>query len=143
MRSKKIKYALLGIFLIILGVALYAYKEYNRGVAKLDTQAAAYQLQADSLIGAYTLQEDSANAKYLGKILQVKGIVAEVLHPTDAPITLSLGDSNSTSKVSCSLDSSLNNANIYPNIGDSITIKGVCTGYLIDVELNRCVIVKR
>ena len=58
----------------------------------------------------------------------------------DTLLTIFLGDSLLSSGVSCLMDSGYIKLKKVFTPGAQITIKGICTGYLMDVELNRCVV---
>jgi hypothetical protein len=135
------KYILPAILVIAGAGGLYAYKEYNRKPVDLTDVAPQQVTNVQAIVNMYDSSEASANEKYLGKTVEIKGIVSEVNNEQDTLLTVMLGDSNDMHRVSCLLDKAQ-----LPNLkkcmpGKEITIKGICTGYLLDVELNRCVIV--
>jgi hypothetical protein len=134
------KLILTGFLLTVLGIAIYAYIEYNRKPANLNTLKADVQISAEKLVTDFVNDEATANLKYLGKVISVKGAITDIENQNDTLITIFLGDTLLTNKVSCLLD--MQNVGIVKNkkIGEFINIKGVCTGFLMDVELNRCVI---
>jgi hypothetical protein len=141
-KVKRYRYIFLAILLIIVAVGVYAYREYHRKPAVLTEVAADAELSADSLLAAYSTNEDAANKKYLGKILDVTGEIASLGNEQDTVINILLGPKEGMSHVSCSVSATeLSNLKSLA-VGKSATIRGVCTGYLMDVELNRCVIVK-
>ncbi|MEO6404310.1 MAG: hypothetical protein ABIY51_11455 [Ferruginibacter sp.] len=142
MAGKKLKYLLAACCIIALGIGIYAYKEYNRKTADLANTEALYQTTASVLIDAYSSQEDAANRKYLGKVIQVKGTVVEVTNQQDTVVAIMLGDTAHSSRVSCTVDKNHIAAAKKYTIGNLVSIKGICTGYLMDVELNGCLIVE-
>ena len=84
-----------------------------------------------------------ANHQYLGKTIQVQGTIAEIVKQQDTLANVMIGDEASMHKVSCLLDKQhIGLINQY-KAGQQITIKGICTGFLMDIELNRCVIVEK
>jgi hypothetical protein len=128
--------------LLIAGlcVGAYVYKEYNRKPASLENLPAVVNINADTLINQFTTNETEANKKYLGKVISVKGFIKEINNQQDTLLTIVLGDTSLTSSVSCLMDSGYIKSKKVFTPGASIIIKGICTGYLIDVELNRCVV---
>jgi hypothetical protein len=130
------------ILLLIVGlcVGVYIYKEYNRKPASLDNLPAAVNVNADTLINQFTTNEAEANKKYLGKVISVKGFIKEINNQQDTLLTIVLGDTLLTSGVSCLMDSGYIKSKKIFTPGASVIIKGICTGYLMDVELNRCVV---
>lgn len=134
------KLIIAGFLIAAFAIGIYAYKEYNRKPANLQKVKTEISVKATDLIAAFIKQEDTANALYLGKIISVIGNVVEVQNEKDTSLTLFLGDTLQISKVSCLIDK-MHIANAKKiALGDNVSIKGVCTGFLMDVELNRCVV---
>ena len=114
-----------------------------RKPAELDQSDAAERMAASDLYDMYSNYEDSANKKYLGKILEITGSVVEIENQQDTLFTILLGDTLQPGRISCLIDKKQNATAKNILLGDVLKIKGICTGYLMDVELNRCVIVKK
>jgi hypothetical protein len=136
-----------GIVVVIMTTAIYAWYQYNRTVEGLSAVRADYSINASALINEFVNNEDSANKKYLNKILSVKGMIKSVESGQGAG-TIVLGDTTDMSGVRCVLDSSAHSMTASLQQGAVITIKGAITGFnkdetgLLgsDVQLNRCVI---
>ncbi len=144
MKKKRI---VLGFFVVaIIGGAWFGYSEYNRKVRDLANVRAQVTMQANELIAAFEQNEVTANAKYLDKIIAVKGIVKKVEEDERGYISFILGDEGSMSSVRCSMDSVHVKDIVHVKDGADVTIKGACTGFNADellgsdVILNRCVI---
>jgi hypothetical protein len=134
------KYVLIAITAIICICAIYAYKEFNRKPENLSNIKPQVIVSADSIIAAYETDEAKANAQFLGKTILVNGIVSEMNNQHDTLLNVILGN-DGLHNVSCLLDNKqLENFRKY-SVGKPVSIKGICTGFLADVELNRCVIV--
>lgn len=136
--KKRNTYILLS--LLVVCIAIYAYKEYNRKPVSLNNLPAVVNINADTLISQFALNEAEANKKYLGKVISVKGFINKIDNQQDTLLTILLGDSLLSSSVSCLMDSSYIKLKKVFTPGSQITIKGICIGYLMDVELNRCVV---
>ena len=141
MATKK-KYILLGVLLVLIGASVYFYKEYNRKPADLSEITPEAKVAAAAIIDLYEEDEPKANRQYLGKTIQVNGTITEINSQQDTLVNVLIGDASSMHKVSCLLDKQYIAAIKKYNTGQQISIKGICTGYLMDVELNRCVIVE-
>jgi hypothetical protein len=136
-----------GIVVVIMVTAIYAWYQYNRTVEGLSAVRADYSINASALISEFVNNEDSANKKYLNKILSVKGMIKSIEAGQGAG-TIVLGDTTDMSGVRCVLDSSAHSMTASLQQGAVITIKGAITGFnkdetgLLgsDVQLNRCVI---
>jgi tRNA_anti-like len=134
------KYVLVAITAIIAIAAIYGYKEFNRKPADVSNIKPQLVITVDSIIVAYENDEAKANAQFLGKTILVNGIIAEMNNQHDTLLNVIMGN-NGLHNVSCLLDNrQLENFKKY-SVGKPVSIKGICTGFLADVELNRCVIV--
>lgn len=139
---KPFRFILFAVIIVIAAAAIYGYREYYRKPVALTEVSADLALPADALLTAYSTNEDAANKKYLGRILDVTGQVASIASQQDTVINILLGRPEGMAHVSCSVSSTEASKIKKMAAGQSVTIRGVCTGYLMDVELNRCIIVK-
>jgi len=141
MKYKK-KYGWLILLAIVIIAGLYAYREYNRKPADLSTVDSQIKISADGLVIKFEKDEQKANLLYLGKPIEVTGLIAEINNQQDTLVTIALGKKEDMHKVSCLLDANHTNEIKRYKVGDNIMLRGICNGYLLDVELNRCVIIK-
>ena len=127
--------------MVVLAVA-WAYLEFNRKPAGLGNSQPAFVLSDQQLLQSYEENEEAANKNYLGKIVQVTGKVYEVVNQGDSATTIVIGNEQAMHKVSCLLqqDAATQVNKISKN--ELVTLKGICTGFLMDVELNQCIIVE-
>ena len=89
-------------------------------------------ITADSLVAKYQADEKLANSLYLNKAVVVTGNLLSIDKNQEGKTTLVLGRSDSFSNVSITMSSNLP---IAQKVGESITIKGLCTGALSDVVI--------
>lgn len=130
---------LTGIILVL--ILAYAFYQFNKSHVDMDTAKPIAILKASDLFTEYDINENSANQLYLGKIVQVTGIIysVEVGHKGDINVLI-MGDDDMFG-VACNFNlGQLNDSDL--NKGDHVIIKGECAGMLSDVVLIRCVIVK-
>lgn len=135
------KYVALAVILLLIFAGLYAYKEYNRTAQDLAAVNAQEKINAADMIAAFEKDEIGATKKFAGKTVLVFGNVAEIINQQDTMLNVFLGNETSLSKVSCLMDMSKKEAFKNVLVGNQIAVKGVCTGFLADVEMNRCIIV--
>ena len=135
------KYILVATVAIVVFVALYAYKEYNRKATNLQNTKPDETISATDLVAAFENDETKANTKFNGKTILVTGTVAEIENQQDTLLNIYLGSQDALHKVSCSIDMRNKQKKQETITGKQISIKGICTGFLADVEMNRCVIV--
>jgi preprotein translocase subunit SecF len=135
-KTKKILLSILVVGVIAAGAVYYYVYKVNHGV---DVHGAkGIEMTADQLVQEFNTNEDSANKKYLNKVLQVTGEVSSVKQ--DSTLT------NVTLKTSDMLTSvylTLVANEPKPDSGKTVTIKGICTGKLSDVVLNEAIIIKK
>ena len=130
------------VCLVVVAFGIYAYKEFMRKPADLTKSDAAERIMASDLYSLYSKYEDSANKKYTGKIIEVTGSVVEIENQQDTLLTIFLGDTLQTGRISCLIEKKQTVTAKNITLGDVVKLKGICTGYLMDVEMNRCVTVK-
>lgn len=141
MRSVR-KYGFVVLLLAVAAASWYIYAEYNRKPSDLSSLKPQAKVNDSVLITLYMSNEQIANQKYLGKPIDVTGTVLEIINLNDTVANIMLGKADELHKVSCLMDAKhVNDVKDYIP-GNKITIRGICTGFLIDVELNRCVIIK-
>lgn len=121
----------------ILGVWYYAFympTHFKRDV--IDEQGVG--ISAVDIVKAYQTNEQVANVAYLDKTLEVSGEITEVKKDQTGKTTVELKSNDSFAGVFCTLKTNNNEL----KVGQTITIKGICTGFLTDVVLIEAVIVK-
>ena len=126
--------------LIVLVAALvtwkWVFKEQDKSVG---SQAADMVVPAGLLVKDFENDENKANLKYLNKVIVVTGLTDNKTE-NDKNITVVLKSNNDVAGVSCSFDkTTLGNTGFEK--GKTIKVKGVCTGFLMDVVLIRCVLI--
>ena len=133
---KKIIIPLVVLGLIAAGVGYYM---YNKPVESLNKKKADVSVSAEQILADYEANEEAANAKYLGKVVEVSGKVAEIT-TEEGKNKVHLETANPISVVITELDAGNNAEGL--QVGDQATVKGMCSGYLSDVILVRSTVVK-
>ena len=136
--KRKILFTIL--IIIIGGIATGIYLLNKPRQSIMDSKPVAI-LNSEELVMEFESDESKSNNLYLGKVIEVSGIVDQI--STDElgvlNITLRGGD---LAGVGCQFEKSKDSDSAKPKIGDNLTVKGICTGILMDVVLVDCVIVK-
>ncbi len=138
-RSKTYRFFLAAAFIITVIVGLYGYREYNRSLPDTHHLEPAFRLDASALIKGFETDEPKANAKYADQTISVHG-VAHAIQTTDTTATVFLNDGYSGTSVVCQFGRESNKEINNLKKGDLVTIKGICSGYLMDVVMVRCVL---
>lgn len=127
------------IAIAIVGIAgsLYGLKEYNRKKPQTEDLTTQFSLTSTQLVQAFNENETKANATYVDKVIEVAGTVSTI-ETTDSTTVIYLGNENSMSSVLCNLKDKKTTT----QKGEKIVVKGICTGFLMDVVLNDCIIKK-
>ena len=136
-----IKYRLL-IYLVMMLCTIggiYGYQQYNRRAPDTHRLKPSFVINARQFISQFQTDEEKAGARYADKTVSVKGTI-HFVQDKDTAATVILNDGSSISSVICQFEKE----NVWEvkdlKEGDNITIKGICTGYLMDVVLVRCVV---
>lgn len=136
MKNALIVVALLA--LIGVGVGLYLYNKPHKDIAHAtpDFELASAQLFAD-----FETDEAAAQARYLDKVVEVNGTVREVSAAEEGGLNVILNTESDFAGVICQFNAEQAEAAAGLQTGQEVTIKGVCTGMLMDVVLIRCVLI--
>ena len=126
----------LALGVIAFSIATYNYFKPHENIRKASPD---YRVEATQLLKAFETDEISANDQYLGKIIEVAGTVASAATDENGLTTVTLASDNPFGGVICEMDALSQHSRKEFNPGESITMKGKCTGYLMDVVLVRCV----
>lgn len=127
---------------ILLVAAFFAYK-FTQPKAPLDIQTAATELMisATKLYADFEMDEANANSKYAGKVIEVSGTLGEVSKDEGGSYVINLDADSPLGQVVFYLADSSPSPIPSEKIGDSVKLKGVCTGYLFDVVLDNATII--
>ena len=128
------------VVLALIGGA-YAYYQFNRGQESMDSVKSELSTSAAEIYQAFGNDETTANTKYLGKTMTVKGKVSSTT-TEEGVVSVTLFADSETGGVICKLDPLTQHAKTNFAEGEEVSFKGICTGYLMDVVLERCVVEK-
>lgn len=138
MNLKKIIIAIL-VF-VVVGVFV-GYKMYNKPHINVADEQADVMLTANKIIADFSSDETTANKNYLEKIIAVTGTVSNIkVEKSKGIITLKTNDDFGS--IICHLTADETKKINTIKAGQKITIKGICTGFLMDVILIKSVIIK-
>lgn len=135
-----IKIALFVVFFIAIagiGAALYLFNMKHKDLQKVKPD---YVMTSSELQKAFEDNETSSIAKYVNKIVEVSGYIETVKPGSEKSINISLKTGNNLSSVICTFPK-VPDASIY-KAGEQVTIRGECSGFLMDVLLNDCTLIE-
>ena len=136
--SKKTVYILVFI-LVAIGIAFAVWKyTFRTSETSVASKKPDIETTAAAILAEYETDEAAANLKYLDKIVAVSGTVATVTEDS-LSVSVYLKESESVAGVMCTFDKAAADVSGI-TAGATVRIKGLCAGYLIDVVLNKCVL---
>ena len=127
---------IIGIIVVVL-VFLKVYQPTLKSVEKIDPD---FTLSSTTLVSEFENDEKMANSLYLDKIIEVSGTIANI-SDDGSVVVVTLREPESLSGVLCSFDKNYISMEKM-SLGTKVTIKGICTGYLLDVVLTKCALVE-
>jgi Tfp pilus assembly protein PilV len=124
----------------LLAAAGFVYYVYNRPHRDVSTEKGV-QLSAQNLYDAFRTNENNANKLYLDKAIELTGEVADISTNQDGKTVVNFKTSDPLVVINCTFRD--NPGELKP--GQTITFKGICTGYIPDanVVINEGVLVKK
>lgn len=128
---------ILAVFALIGGaIGMYMYNKPHKAMENMESTASLTSLE---IIRAYQENEQLANEQFLGEVVTVNGVV-QAVEKNDG-LTLILEGTDLMTTIRCQLDHLTDHpAFAGLNPGDEVAVKGICTGFLMDVVLERCII---
>lgn len=143
-RTKIIVYAVL-MALVLFGIifgAMFGMTEYFRPAKDISTTKADITINADQLFATFEKNENEANEKYLNKIIAVKGTVGEISTDQSNQKVVVLRTADVMFGIACSMKPDQADKAATLKEGQNVTVKGLCTGYTMDVVLTEASIVE-
>ncbi len=139
MKTKNFKILLIGLTLIIISL-LFILNLYNKPFRDIKNSNAEFVVSAQELLSDYQADENLANKKYVDKLIQIKGEIVDISIAKGNSI-ITLKDINGFSSIICHMLPEDNLNSLKLKKGDEVFIKGICTGYLLDIMMIRCIII--
>lgn len=123
--------AVAGIF---VGVSMYTKKHPDMAKAKPDFTISATALQKE-----FEDNEATASTKYINKIIEVTGSIVSITKADSNNLNISLKTGSDISSIICTCRAIADPSKL--KTGDEITLRGECSGFLMDVLLNNCALI--
>ncbi len=139
MNKKKIlKFVLISAIIGIAGVWFFVFKLPTTDWYRNFTAKKGEAITATALVKAYQENEQKSDSNYTGKVFEVSGIVKES-KIENKKTTVILQSTDSTVGVYFILKDSIEPL----KAGAQTTLKGMCTGFLMDVQFNEGEVIKK
>jgi hypothetical protein len=127
-------------FMALVGIltGLYLFNLQHKDLKKVKPD---FVITAVDLQKAFESNETSANSRFVKKILDVSGTIESVKPGEDKSKNVALKTGSLLGSVICTFQSDSGVSDL--KVGDSIVIRGECSGYLTDVLLNNCSVIEK
>ncbi|HEU4471686.1 MAG TPA: hypothetical protein VFR58_11415 [Flavisolibacter sp.] len=127
------------LLVVLAGGGWYVYRMLTGRNPDLAHTEAAYSLSVNELLAAFNKDSALAGKQYTGQVLLIQGHVTRI----DTAGVISLGQAGEMSSVECTMDKRHRAALQHIKEGQSLSVKGRCTGYksesMLDVNLGTTV----
>lgn len=123
--------------------ATYGLLEFNREPESAAAKSEVASLSASELLADFTMDEAAATARYVGtkeQAIRVTGVVRSIEPSGEGLVNVTLETGDPMAGVICEFLAAEVPSTWKP--GSNVAVKGICTGFLIDVILNRCAAVE-
>lgn len=134
-KKRRLTWLLLSVLALLFTVGIAGYKMYTKPHRNIEATK-AISVSSIQLATDYENDELRSNSLYLDKVLDVTGEITEISKNQKGETIIALKGTG-MSTVRCTLEGV-----VPPEIksGGSAMLKGICTGYLTDVVLVRCIV---
>jgi hypothetical protein len=126
----------------VIFIVIYSGYQYFKPPDAMQDMVADLSVNAYKIVADYSQNELQSDSIYLGKIIDINGMVAQVNSAGKDGVTLYFEPFDSMGSLAV-LMSDKSADDKYPIQGDSIMVRAFCTGFLMDIMCNRGVIIKR
>lgn len=126
------------VFLAVAGIgsALYMFNMQHKDLNKTKPD---FVISAVDLQKAFEDNETAATARYVKKVLEVSGVVESVKSVEGNVLNVTIKSGSDLSSVICTFPEATDQSKF--TAGSTVKVRGECSGYLMDVLLNNCVLV--
>lgn len=140
MRKKNISLLILISFLLISGTYIY-FKVSKKASINMVSATTSYTINSDDLVSNFITDETLTNKKFAGEIIEITGKVKEVSFLNNTNTVIIFGDENSG--IICDFNNKQTEEIKALTKNQTVTIKGICKGFLKDVILLNCLLITK
>ena len=136
-------YRFILIVILITGLAgliaaIYLFNLRNKDLLK---EKPDFILTAEELQKEFESDENASTLKFVNKIVEVTGVISSVEKGENNSLNIALSTGNSLSLVICTFPGNTDTSELVA--GHTVTLRGKCSGFLMDVLLNNCVLISK
>lgn len=138
LKTKYFKIIVIGLILIIVSL-FFIIKLYNKPFVDVKNSNPKLKVTAQEILNDFEMDEKLANEKYVDNVILIKGVIAGISYENGISI-ITLKGENDFPNIICHMLPKDNLGVLKLKRGEQIMVKGICTGYLLDVMMVRCVL---
>jgi hypothetical protein len=131
-----VKITLFAVIIIAAAFIWFGLHEFNLKHPDTSKVKPDFVVTATALQKEFEDNEKEASSKYINKIIEVSGTIATVTPADSTHINVSLKTESDISSVICTFVATVDHEKFLT--GEKITLRGECSGFLMDVLLNNC-----
>lgn len=125
------------LFSVVVAAMFLFFVKWNKPHENVKNQP-GISMNARELFGAFAENEQLATKTYNGKVIEVSGVVSALETNQEGKTTVQLQSNDPIFGVNCTMEKDQEIKQ-----GETVTIKGVCSGFSTDVILIRCYLIKK
>jgi len=137
--KKYIKYVVIA-FAVAIAAGAFGFYYVNKPKESIAHKDADIIISPQKLLEEFVTDEQTANTKYLDKIIEVSGKVTSKNQNGENKVTLLLYTGDPISNINCELNPKQSKKTSAIKEGSIVEVKGICTGMLTDIVLVDCII---
>jgi hypothetical protein len=130
---KKMKIPIVLLLLVAVAGGIFGWFFYWNKPQTSIQDASSVSVSANELFTRYSADEQEANKTYIDKIVSVTGEVSSVAKNNEGKTVVMLKTNDPMFGINCTMEQE-----VAIKTGETLTLKGICTGYLTDVVVIRC-----
>ncbi|MFZ7115195.1 MAG: OB-fold protein [Bacteroidota bacterium] len=131
----------LALGIIALAGAAYGFYLFKKPHQSIMNEKPDYSMISSEIISEFETNEDAANKKFNGKVIEVTGVISEKTKDEQGKLNITLQGAD-IAGIGCVFEKAAQPKAAALAEGQEVKIKGVCTGILMDVVLVDCVVVE-
>ncbi|MDZ7649464.1 MAG: hypothetical protein U5K54_21195 [Cytophagales bacterium] len=132
------KIILIGVLFFVMVIGGATYYIYNKPHRDPSSEI-SIKISSEELFNSYEANEAEANRLYLDKVVEVSGKIVEITFNQDQIPIIVLETADNFFGVRCTMK----NLPLHSVVGETITVTGICTGYLSDVIITNAIVNKK
>lgn len=138
-----LKYKTHILFLIIIGLGLfYVINKYNETTPNTSFLKTEIELDTNAFIELVNTNNNVLSSELIEKTIQIEGVIKNITHRNNVR-SIFLFTDNDSSSVVCQMQSNQKEIMSSMKAGDTIIVKGIYKGALLDPILLHCVIMNK